>query len=72
MRATEHLPRDPHRILERCHGLVEIVERGTVVRVKRFRISPPHRERQLSILAENTSRNRYPFAQQYLGFFEAF
>ena len=31
MRATEHLPRDPHRLLERCHGLVEIVERGTVV-----------------------------------------
>ena len=28
MRATEHAPRGPFRVLERRHGLAEIVERG--------------------------------------------
>ena len=28
MRTSEHAPRDPCRILERRHGLAEIVERG--------------------------------------------
>ena len=28
VRATKHAPRDPFRILERRHGLAEIVERG--------------------------------------------
>ena len=28
MRATEHAPRDPVRVLERCHCLADIVERG--------------------------------------------
>ena len=28
VRATEHTPRDPFRVLERRHSLVEIVERG--------------------------------------------
>ena len=27
MRATKHAPRDPFRVLERRHGLAEIVER---------------------------------------------
>ena len=31
MRAAEHVPRDPSRVLERRHGLAEIVERGAVV-----------------------------------------
>ena len=31
MRAAKHAPRDPFRILERRHGLAEIVERGTGV-----------------------------------------
>jgi hypothetical protein len=33
MRAAEHSPRDPFRLLERRHGLVEIVECGAVVQV---------------------------------------
>jgi hypothetical protein len=33
VRATEHASRDPFRLLERIHGLAEIVERGTGVRV---------------------------------------
>ena len=28
MRAAEHAPRDPLRVLERRHGLADIVERG--------------------------------------------
>ena len=31
VRASEHSPRGPFRILERRHGLAEIVERGTGV-----------------------------------------
>ncbi|CAH0373263.1 unnamed protein product [Pelagomonas calceolata] len=31
MRATEHAPRDPFRVLERRHGLADIVERGAVI-----------------------------------------
>ena len=31
MRSTEHLPGDPSNVLERRHGLAEIVERGAVV-----------------------------------------
>ena len=33
MCAAEHAPRDPFRVLERRHGLAEIVERGAVVLV---------------------------------------
>jgi hypothetical protein len=36
VRATEHAPCDPFHILERRHGLVEIVERGAVVFVERL------------------------------------
>ena len=32
MRASEHAPRDPSRILERRHSLTEIIERGVGVR----------------------------------------
>ena len=31
MRAAEHAPHDPRRLLERRHGLAEIVERGAGV-----------------------------------------
>ena len=31
MRAPEHAPRDPRRVLEDLHGLTEIVERGVGV-----------------------------------------
>ena len=40
MRATHHAPRDPFRVLERRHGLAEIVEDGgAVVLVKRGRVN---------------------------------
>ena len=35
MRAAEHAPRDPFRVLERRHGFAEIVERGAVGFVER-------------------------------------
>ena len=44
MRATEHAPRDPIHVLERRHGLAEVVERGLVVPVKRLRVNRPHPE----------------------------
>ena len=31
MRAAKHAPRDPYRVLERRHGLADIIERGGVV-----------------------------------------
>ena len=48
MRATEHAPRDPIHVLERRHGLAEVVERGLVVPVKRLRVNRPHPERELT------------------------
>ena len=40
VRAAEHAPRDPCRLLERRHGLAEIVERGAGVLVaERLRVS---------------------------------
>ena len=35
--APKHAPRDPFRILERRHGLAEIIERGTGARVAHSR-----------------------------------
>ena len=35
VRATEHAPRNPSHVLERRHGLVEIVERGVCRLVER-------------------------------------
>ena len=37
--AAEHAPRDSFHILERCHGLAEIVERGVGVVVERPRVT---------------------------------
>ena len=42
MRATEHAPGGPFRVLERCHGLAEIIECGARVLVERPRVTPPH------------------------------
>ena len=64
VRATEHAPRDPYRILERRHGLAQIVERGAVVFVERPRGMPSHTERDLMIFSDNASRHRNLFAQQ--------
>ena len=41
VRATKHAPRDPFRVLERRHGLAEIVKRGAGVEVERSRITEP-------------------------------
>ena len=38
VRATEHAPRGPFDILERRHGLAEVVERGAGVVVERPRV----------------------------------
>ena len=44
VRATEHAPRGPFRLLERIHGLAEIVKRGLVVVVE---LSPVARRRSV-------------------------
>ena len=73
MRASEHAPRGRHHILERRHGLAQIVERGGAVLVERLRVSPPHPEHDLTTISENASPPPfYCFAQQCPGFFEAF
>ena len=71
VRVTEHAPRGLFRILERIHGLAEIIERGAVVLVERIRIIPPHSERGLGILPEDALRHGQCSAQQRLNFFEA-
>ena len=71
MRATEHAPGSLLRLLERRHGLAEIVERCAVVSEERLGVSPPHLEHESIILAENASRHGYGFVQQCLGFLEA-
>ena len=45
VRSTEHAPRDPFSVLERRHGLAEIVERGAVGFVKQHTLSPTSNER---------------------------
>ena len=47
VRATEHTPRDPFRVLERRHGLAKIVERGAVDVAERPRVIRSHPEREL-------------------------
>ena len=68
MRAAEHAPRGPFRLLESCHGLADIVERAVV---ERLRVIPPHLERDIMTLSKNASRHGNHVAQQCLGFFEA-
>ena len=38
MRGAEHAPRDPCRLIERRHGLADIVERGVGVQAERLRV----------------------------------
>ena len=40
MRATEHAPRGPFHLLERIHGLAEIVERGAMLTLVALCIAP--------------------------------
>ena len=71
VRATEQAPRDPHRVLERRHGLAEIVERGVGVPAERLCVKFPYSERDFIALAENASRHGHNLAHYRLGFFEA-
>ena len=43
VRATEYAPRDPCSVLERRHGLAEIVERRAGVEAERLRVNFPHK-----------------------------
>ena len=70
VRAAEHAPRNRLDVLERSHGLADIVERGAGVPPKSVPVIPPHPERDVITLAENASRHGYCFEQQCLGFFE--
>ena len=62
IRATKHTPRNTFSVLERRHGLLEIVERGAVVFAERHRVSRPHPDRGVYTLSENVSRHGYRFA----------
>ena len=57
MRGTEHVPRSLFRVLERVHGLAEIVERGAVVFVEAPRVCKFHYKREFSILTNNRVTN---------------
>ena len=71
VRTAEHAPRDRFYLLERRHGLAEIVERGGGVLVQCTGVSRPHLERDCMIRAKNTLRHGRTFAQQSLRLFEA-
>ena len=71
VRAAEHAPRNAFNVLERRHGLAEVVERGAFVMVNRPRVIPPHLERILMTLSEDAPRHRNYFAQQSLDFYIA-
>ncbi len=60
VRAAEHAPRCPSRVLEHIHGLAEIVERGGRVLVDRPRVKRPHLERVFM----NAPHHRHRFAHQ--------
>ena len=65
MRATEHAPRDALSVLERRHGLAEIVYRAAVVEVERDRGTTPPPRRHLTpprtSRAASPPRTRYDF-----------
>ena len=61
--AAEHAPHGSLGLLERRHGLAEVVERGGLVLVERPRVIPTHLEREFVTLAENASRYFIAFAQ---------
>ena len=64
IRAAEHAPRDPFYLLERRHGLVEIVKRGAGVSVEGLCVKPPYPERECMNISESASRHGHYFAQQ--------
>ncbi len=64
VRATEHAPRGPFRVLESRHAFAEIVERGGGVIAERPRVNRPHLQREFVALSENAPRHGLRFAQQ--------
>ena len=55
MPASKNAPRDPSRVLERRHGLADIVECGAGRPAKRLRVIPPHAERGWSKPGNSTA-----------------
>ena len=53
MLATKHAPGGAFRILERLHGLADIVESGAAVLVDRLRIIHPNQERDIITFSDN-------------------
>ena len=72
VRAAEKAPRGPFRVLERRHGLTDIIERGAGLREERVRVKRPQLEREDITLFENASRHGNRSQQQRLGFLEVF
>jgi hypothetical protein len=64
VRSSEHVPRGPFRFLDHRHGLAQIVERGTVVKVEQSRANQPHPERDIIRLAKNAQRYGHHFTKQ--------
>ena len=71
MRATEHAPRGPFRLLECRYGLADIVECGGGVAADRLRVKLPQTDRDVTAVSGNASRHGNCSAQQRPGFFEA-
>ena len=71
MRAAQHTTRGPFRLLERRHGLTEIVERSVAALAEHPPVIRPHTETDFIAFSEDASRYGYRSAQQRLGFFEA-
>ena len=67
VRAAEHAPCNPFRVLERRDGLAEMVERGGGVQVERPRVIHPDPERGYIRRSENAWRHGNQFAQQRPG-----
>ena len=70
MRAAEYLTRDPVRLLERRHGLVEVVKRRAGVPVKCPPVTPPHPEREFVTFSQSAPYYGNVSAQQFRRCFE--
>ena len=64
MRAAEHSPRGPFRLLERRHGLAVIGERRAGILVERLRVKRLHPEREVITLAKDALRHGDSFTYQ--------
>jgi hypothetical protein len=67
VRAPEHAPCNRINVLERCHRLAQIVERGAGVFVERPRVSPSQPERIFITIAENAPRRGNCLANEAYG-----